>query len=47
MIQLYNKTFNSPESDAHIPTQVCQDICHRPIDGFIFVNTDTLKKLMP
>ena len=47
MIQLYNKTFNSPESDTHIPAQICQDICHRPIDGVIFVNTDTLKKLMP
>ena len=47
MIKLYDKTFNSPESDAHIPAEVCKDICHRPIDGVIFVQTDGLKNLMP
>ena len=47
MIQLYNKTFNNPESDTYIPPEVCKDICHRPIDGVIFVQTDSLKKLLP
>ena len=47
MIKLYDKTFNSQESDAHIPAEVCKDICHRPIDGVIFVQTDGLKNLMP
>ena len=47
MIQLYNKTFNNPESDTYIPPEVCKDICHRPIDGVIFVRTESLKKLLP
>lgn len=47
MIQLYNKTFNNPESDAHIPPEVCKDICHRPIDGVVFVQTNSLKSLIP
>lgn len=47
MIQLYNKTFNSPESKEYVPNEVCKDICHRPIDWVIFVQTDGLKKIMP
>lgn len=47
LIQLYNKTFNNPESETHIPASICKDICHRPIDGVIFVQTDGLKLLMP
>lgn len=47
LIQLYNKTFNDRQSDTYIPPELCKDMCHRPIEGVIFVKTDTLKKLMP
>lgn len=47
MITLYNNTFSNPESDKYIPPEICQDICHRPIDGVIFVQTNGLKKLVP
>lgn len=47
LIQLYNKTFNDKESETYIPAEICNDMCHRPIDGVIFVKTDILKKLIP
>jgi hypothetical protein len=47
LIQLYNKTFNSKQSNTYIPPELCNDMCNRPIDGVIFVKTDILKKLIP
>lgn len=47
LIELYNKTFNDKESETYIPAEICNDMCHRPIDGVIFVKTDVLKKLIP
>lgn len=47
LIQLYDKTFNSPQSRTYIPAEICNDMCNRPIDGVIFVKTDILKSLMP
>lgn len=47
LIQLYNKTFNHPQSESYIPAELCNDICNRPIEWVIFVKTDVLKKLIP
>lgn len=47
LIQLYNKTFNNPQSHKYIPSELCNDMCDRDIDGVIFVKTDILKQLIP
>ncbi len=47
IIDLYDKTFNHPDSKTYLPPELCRDMCDRPIDGVIFVNTDTLKQLLP
>jgi hypothetical protein len=47
LIQLYNKTFNNPQSHKYIPPEICSDMCNRPIDGIVFVKTEVLKTLMP
>ncbi len=47
LIQLYNKTFNNPQSSKYIPNALCVDMCNRSIAWVIFVKTDVLKKLIP
>lgn len=47
IIDLYDKTFNHPDSKTYLPPELCRDMCDRPIDGIVFVNTDTLKQLLP
>ncbi len=47
LIELYNKTFNDPQSEQFIPQELCKDICQKSIDGVVFINTASLEKLMP
>ena len=47
MLRLYDKTFNAPQSRKRIPTEMCQDMCDKQIQGVVWVNTDVMSDLMP